>query len=96
VKHSDCPSVISVATSYRIHFFVICLTALLYHPRVLAKGNELAWSALHRFLIRTARCREVGRKCNHFLNVPIPVVPTLDLEGKTISLAGAHFLMENI
>jgi hypothetical protein len=36
---------------------------------------ELAWSALHSFIVSALCGREIGRKSNHFLDVLIPVIP---------------------
>jgi hypothetical protein len=60
------------------------LAALLDHPRLLPKRDELAWSALHGFIVRAVCCREIGRYGDHLLDAQIGVIPKLDAKCKVI------------
>jgi hypothetical protein len=70
------------------------LATLLNHPRLLSKRDELAWSALHGFIVRAACSREIGRYSDHFLDAPICVIPKLDAKWKVI-VASGHRPCEN-
>jgi hypothetical protein len=63
------------------------ISALFHHSRFLSKGDELARSALHRFIVGAACRKEVGCPGDHFLNVQVLVVPKFDKEREFIVTA---------
>jgi hypothetical protein len=64
------------------------LTAPLNHPRLLSKRDELAWPALHRFLVSAACARKVGGWRNDFFYMAVGVIPKLDTKREIIVTAG--------